>query len=68
MNRGALCARGQSALQGLYNPDRFRDPDYIRAVGGILVREQMLLVISSARGDAAALSAALRAYGFILVP
>ena len=23
-SRGALCARGQSALQGLYNPDRFR--------------------------------------------
>src|SRR5688500_13528718 len=22
VNRGALCARGQSALQGLYNPDR----------------------------------------------
>src|SRR5687767_5190281 len=26
LNRGALCARGQSALQGLYNPDRFRAP------------------------------------------
>src|SRR5262245_60641161 len=26
VNRGALCARGQSALQGLYNPDRFRTP------------------------------------------
>ena len=26
VNRGALCARGQSALQGLYNPDRFRGP------------------------------------------
>src|SRR6478752_1977326 len=25
-SRGALCARGQSALQGLYNPDRFRGP------------------------------------------
>jgi Fe-S-cluster-containing dehydrogenase component len=24
VNRGALCARGQSALQGLYNPDRYR--------------------------------------------
>src|SRR3989441_10559355 len=24
LNRGALCARGQAALQGLYNPDRFR--------------------------------------------
>jgi anaerobic selenocysteine-containing dehydrogenase/Fe-S-cluster-containing dehydrogenase component len=26
VNRGALCARGQSALQGLYNPDRLRAP------------------------------------------
>src|SRR5687768_18611209 len=26
LNRGALCARGQSGLQGLYNPDRFRGP------------------------------------------
>lgn len=26
VNRGALCGRGQSALQGLYNPDRFQSP------------------------------------------
>ena len=26
LNRGALCAVGQAALQGLYNPDRFRGP------------------------------------------
>jgi molybdopterin-containing oxidoreductase family iron-sulfur binding subunit len=26
LNRGALCSRGQAALQGLYNPDRFREP------------------------------------------
>ena len=26
LSQGALCARGQSALQGLYNPDRFRGP------------------------------------------
>src|SRR5687767_15865769 len=32
LNRGALCARGQSALQGLYNPDRFRTP-MIKASG-----------------------------------
>src|SRR5205823_5501656 len=29
VNKGALCARGQSALQGLYNPDRFRSPMYL---------------------------------------
>ncbi|MGH7489738.1 MAG: molybdopterin-dependent oxidoreductase, partial [bacterium] len=26
VNRGALCARGQASLQGLYNPDRYRGP------------------------------------------
>jgi len=26
VNKGALCARGQASLQGLYNPDRFRGP------------------------------------------
>ncbi len=26
LNRGALCARGQSAVQGLLNPDRIRGP------------------------------------------
>jgi molybdopterin-containing oxidoreductase family iron-sulfur binding subunit len=26
VNRGALCARGQASLQGLYNPDRPREP------------------------------------------
>jgi molybdopterin-containing oxidoreductase family iron-sulfur binding subunit len=26
VNRGKLCARGQASLQGLYNPDRVREP------------------------------------------
>ncbi|HKV52835.1 MAG TPA: molybdopterin-dependent oxidoreductase, partial [Gemmatimonadaceae bacterium] len=26
LNRGALCARGQAAVQGLYNPDRYKGP------------------------------------------
>jgi molybdopterin-containing oxidoreductase family iron-sulfur binding subunit len=26
VNHGALCARGQASLQGLYNPDRYRGP------------------------------------------
>ncbi len=26
LSRGALCARGQAAPQGLYNPDRYRQP------------------------------------------
>src|SRR5215212_10128368 len=36
LNRGALCARGQAALQGLYNPDRYRGPMIRR--GGKLVK------------------------------
>ncbi len=35
LNRGALCARGQASLQGLYNPDRYRGPMVRR--GGKLV-------------------------------
>jgi molybdopterin-containing oxidoreductase family iron-sulfur binding subunit len=26
LSRGAICARGQASLQGLYNPDRYRGP------------------------------------------
>ncbi len=33
MNRGRLCARGQAALQGLYNPDRLRGPKARNAAG-----------------------------------
>ena len=34
LNRGALCIRGQAALQGLYNPDRFDGPRRRRRPGG----------------------------------
>lgn len=34
VNRGALCARGQASLHGLYNPDRFPGP--CRRMGGKL--------------------------------
>ena len=34
INRGALCIRGQAALQGLYNPDRFGGPRRRRRAGG----------------------------------
>ncbi|MDQ6611993.1 MAG: twin-arginine translocation signal domain-containing protein, partial [Gemmatimonadota bacterium] len=33
LNRGAICATGISAVQGLYNPDRFKQP-MVRAVTG----------------------------------
>ncbi len=58
LNRGALCARGQAALQGLYNPDRYRGPMIRR--GGKLVSttwDEALKVfsqkITEARGNAA---------------
>jgi len=35
VNRGALCARGQASLQGLYNPDRLREP-LLRSADGTL--------------------------------
>jgi molybdopterin-containing oxidoreductase family iron-sulfur binding subunit len=34
INRGRLCARGQAALQGLYNPDRVIRPMVRNAAGG----------------------------------
>src|SRR5687767_13712599 len=52
LNRGALCARGQSALQGLYNPDRYRGPMVRR--GGELVRvtwEEALQLFSTRLGE-----------------
>jgi anaerobic selenocysteine-containing dehydrogenase/Fe-S-cluster-containing dehydrogenase component len=33
INRGRLCARGQAALQGLYNPDRVTEPMQRNATG-----------------------------------
>src|SRR6266478_10007845 len=33
INRGRLCARGQAALQGLYNPDRVTGPMQRNAAG-----------------------------------
>ncbi|MEW6512306.1 MAG: molybdopterin-dependent oxidoreductase, partial [Bacteroidota bacterium] len=34
VNQGALCARGQASLQGLYNPDRIQMPLLRNAAGG----------------------------------
>src|SRR5687768_5296382 len=52
LNRGALCARGQSALQGLYNPDRYRGPMVRR--GNALVRvtwEEALQLFATRLGE-----------------
>jgi molybdopterin-containing oxidoreductase family iron-sulfur binding subunit len=53
VNRGALCARGQAGLQGLYNPDRFRGP--MMREGGKLVAipwDRGLQLLSQKIGEA----------------
>jgi anaerobic selenocysteine-containing dehydrogenase/Fe-S-cluster-containing dehydrogenase component len=53
VNRGALCGRGQSALQGLYNPDRFRGP--MTRESGKLVAvtwERAIQLLSQKMGEA----------------
>jgi molybdopterin-containing oxidoreductase family iron-sulfur binding subunit len=55
LNRGALCARGQAALQGLYNPDRFPGPMVRR--NGSLVRttwQEALQLLQQRLGELAA--------------
>ncbi|HEX3160387.1 MAG TPA: 4Fe-4S dicluster domain-containing protein [Gemmatimonadaceae bacterium] len=59
LNRGALCSTGQAALQGLYNPDRYRGP--MAREGGRLVPttwEKALATLgqqlTGARGNAGA--------------
>jgi molybdopterin-containing oxidoreductase family iron-sulfur binding subunit len=53
VNRGALCARGQAALQGLYNPDRYRGP-MIRDGGALkpATWDQALALLSTRIGEA----------------
>jgi anaerobic selenocysteine-containing dehydrogenase/Fe-S-cluster-containing dehydrogenase component len=52
VNRGALCARGQSALQGLYNPDRYRGP-MLREGGALkpVSWEQALQTVATKLGE-----------------
>ncbi|MEX2325665.1 MAG: molybdopterin-dependent oxidoreductase, partial [Gemmatimonadaceae bacterium] len=55
LSRGAICARGQAAVQGLYNPDRFRGPMIRR--NGTLERvtwEQALQLLAQKLGEARA--------------
>ena len=58
VNRGALCARCQSALQGLYNPDRFRTP-MIRQGSGLVPTtwENAITVFTQRLGQARAQAA-----------
>jgi len=52
VNHGALCGRGQSALQGLYNPDRFRGP-MMRESGKLvaITWERALQMLSQKLGE-----------------
>jgi Fe-S-cluster-containing dehydrogenase component/NADH dehydrogenase/NADH:ubiquinone oxidoreductase subunit G len=53
VNRGALCARGQAGLQGLYNPDRYRGP--MMREGGKLVSipwDRALQLLAQKLGEA----------------
>jgi anaerobic selenocysteine-containing dehydrogenase/Fe-S-cluster-containing dehydrogenase component len=52
---GALCARGQAALQGLYNPDRLQKP-HRRGAGGLinpLSWDDAMSQLNKALGEAA---------------
>jgi molybdopterin-containing oxidoreductase family iron-sulfur binding subunit len=53
VNRGALCGRGQAALQGLYNPDRFRGP-MMRNAGTLapVTWERALQLLAQKLGEA----------------
>ncbi len=57
----------QKKLPWANNKDRFSDPDYIREVSKIRVRERMMLVITSELGNVGGMSEQLHQYGFILV-
>ncbi|MEP6692967.1 MAG: molybdopterin-dependent oxidoreductase, partial [Gemmatimonadaceae bacterium] len=59
LNRGALCARGQAALQGVYNPDRYRSPRVRQ--GGVFVPttwEKAIAMLSQKLGAMRSASAA----------
>jgi molybdopterin-containing oxidoreductase family iron-sulfur binding subunit len=55
VNRGALCARGQAALQGLYNPDRYRTP-MVRRDGRLVAStwDEALALVRQRLGEARA--------------
>ena len=54
LNQGALCMRGQAAVQGLYNPDRYRGP-MIRRNGKLVPAkwDDALALLESKLGAAA---------------
>lgn len=58
VNRGRLCARGQAALQGLYDPDRIRRP-YSRTARGMepIGWDEAITEIADALGASAAAGA-----------
>ena len=67
INRGSLCARGQAALQGLYDPDRIKGPMRRNEAGGFervpwdAAYEALRLLLSSANTKRIALISDLQA-------
>jgi len=59
LSRGALCARGQSAVQGLYNPDRLRGP-MVKENGAwkAITQDQAITLLSQKIGEAKSRNAA----------
>ena len=58
-SRGAICARGQSALQALYNPDRLRTPLVKKSgVWTAISWDDALTLVSQKLGDARSRNAA----------
>jgi Fe-S-cluster-containing dehydrogenase component len=55
LSRGAICARGQASVQGLYNPDRFRHP-WVRRNGSLekVTWEEGLQLFAQKLGEARA--------------
>lgn len=65
VNAGALCARGQAGLQGLYNPGRLRGPMQRNASGSFdpVSWDDALALLAQRTGAAGGRIAAINGYG-----
>lgn len=65
VNQGALCARGQAGLQGLYNPDRLGAPLARNAAGGFdeITWDDAIARLAERLGQANGRVAAINGYG-----
>lgn len=65
VNAGALCARGQAGLQGLYNPGRLKGPMRRNAAGGFdeISWDDAIALLAEQVGAAGGRVAAINGYG-----